>query len=79
MIGNIKFTVPEKCPCCGAKWSGGCQVPRKPMPDNARVFYNCGASLSIKRRLERYAITLLFKSCNCLECEPDQLLQYNPL
>lgn len=38
--------VPEKCLACGADWSGGHQLPGKPMKVGLRVFYRCGASLS---------------------------------
>jgi len=40
--------VPENCMICGAPWMGGCQVPGERYPRKGlRVFYRCGASLSV--------------------------------
>lgn len=58
----MKVNVPEKCLYCGAKWSGGHQVPNKEMKKGLRVFYTCGASLSIYEQTEDHAL-LLFKNC----------------
>lgn len=39
---------PETCPICGSPWKGGCQVPGEPLPLGLRVFYVCGASVSVQ-------------------------------
>lgn len=40
--------VPEKCLICGAPWLGGCAVPGTRYPRaGLRVFFRCGASMSI--------------------------------
>lgn len=45
---NIKIKVPEKCLICNSKWIGGCQIPGYPFPKKGRrVFYECGASISV--------------------------------
>lgn len=40
--------VPDKCLICGADWSGGHRVPGKNMKEGLRVFYDCGASMSVE-------------------------------
>ena len=64
-MGNI--IVPDKCLSCGSDWMGGCQLPGKPFPFGVRVFYNCGASMSVKK-LSEDAFQILFKNC-CAEFE----------
>ncbi len=70
--------VPEKCLCCGALVSGGSDYPGKeftlrvdnrfgPEPRSGRVFYACGASMSVKG-LGSGAYSILFKNCCCDEC-----------
>ena len=59
--------VPECCMVCGSKYTGGSQVPQKPFKDKGeRVFYKCGASMSIKE-MKEYSDTayylILFKNC----------------
>jgi hypothetical protein len=39
--------VPEKSLCCGADYLGGHALPGQPMRFGLRVFYKCGASLSV--------------------------------
>lgn len=39
--------VPENCLCCGAKWIQGNERPGQPMKMGLRVFYECGASVSL--------------------------------
>lgn len=67
---KIQFKTPKVCPCCGAPWRGGSQIPGEPLPLGARVFYRCGASLSIKENIDGNALILLFKNCCCKSCEP---------
>ena len=44
--------VSDGCPICGAAWRGGCQVPGKPfLKLGARVFYECGGTVSVKEDL----------------------------
>ncbi len=38
---------PEKCLVCGADWNGGSVKPGEPMGEGKRVFYECGASMSV--------------------------------
>jgi hypothetical protein len=54
--------VPDKCLICKSKWIGGHQKPGKAMTLNLRVFYECGASMSI---MEVYdgCYLILFKNC----------------
>jgi hypothetical protein len=64
--GNKKrpmIKVPEKCLCCGAGYAGGCQLPGEEFPlTGLRVFYKCGASMSIKEAHD-YGYLILFKNC----------------
>lgn len=62
--------VPEYCLICGSKWKGGSQLPNKPFRDiGQRVFYECGASMSIKEsdvkkvNVPPYFYQILFKGC----------------
>lgn len=54
--------VPAKCLCCGAEYQGGHQLPEKPMKEGLRVFYQCGASMSVKVLFEG-VYQILFKNC----------------
>ncbi len=54
--------VPDNCLVCGAEWVGGCQLPGKPIAENARVFYRCGASMSAKILTEG-VYRILLKNC----------------
>lgn len=56
--------VPETCPACRCRWSGGHEIPNGRMQEGLRVFYDCGASLSCKH-LGDGAFQFLFKNCNC--------------
>ena len=58
---ETRFNVPETCLVCGAEWKGGHEVPGKPMKSGLRVFYLCGASLSVTVYEEGYS--LLLKGC----------------
>lgn len=62
MNKNMTILVPAKCLRCGAKWIGGHEIPGKPMKFQARVFYRCGAQMSIKRWSE-YGCDILFTNC----------------
>ena len=56
--------VPKNCLICGAEWIGGCAKPETPFPETGlRVFYKCGASMSIKEDLGDGAYLILFKNC----------------
>ena len=44
---NRNIKVPSGCLFCGAPWVDGSQVPGKKMKVGLRVFYKCGASLSV--------------------------------
>jgi hypothetical protein len=61
--GGPMIKVPKKCLCCGAGYAGGCQRPGKEFPSiGLRVFYKCGASMSIKESHD-YGYLILFKNC----------------
>lgn len=62
MSDSMTILVPAKCLRCGAKWTGGHEVPGKPMKFGLRVFYDCGASMSVKR-LRWGCCSILFKNC----------------
>ena len=64
-MATAKVIVPAKCLICGAEWRGGHQLPNKPMKVGLRVFYDCGASLSIKKEsmIEDGCYILLLKNC----------------
>ena len=48
MIGKkTAVDVPSICPCCGAKWKGDSGLPGDKMKFGARVFYDCGCSISV--------------------------------
>lgn len=76
MPDTILPLVPETCMICGAAWKGGCQVPGARFPKKGlRVFYDCGASLSVIDRekelgheghLEDYCYFLRLKNCHGL-------------
>ena len=59
----MKILVPEHCLFCGANWNGGHEIPGKEMKVGLRVFYECGASLSIKEEFPEGCF-LLTKNCN---------------
>jgi len=52
---------PQTCLICGARWSGGHQIPGMEMKEGLRVFFECGASMSYKCIDGVYQI--LFKNC----------------
>lgn len=60
---NNRPKVPKKCLGCGARYLGGHAWMGEPMKDGLRVFYKCGASLSIKENLGDGVYLLLFKNC----------------
>lgn len=62
--GSVLPLVPEACLFCGAAYKGGCEVPGKPFPKvGVRVFYECGASISVWCDLGDGAVHLLTKNC----------------
>lgn len=61
-------TVPEKSLCCGSDYYGGHEVPGKKMKFGLRVFYRCGASLSVHTKAQDGAWLLLSKNC----CKDDK-------
>ena len=65
---KYEVKVPKYCLYCGAGWKGGHQVPGSIMKLGLRVFYFCGASLSITEQTEDYC-RLLFKNCGKQEEE----------
>lgn len=57
-------TVPHKSLCCGSDYLGGHEIPGKPMKPGLRVFYRCGASLSVHHNAGNdRAWMLLSKNC----------------
>lgn len=70
---ETKIKAPAKCLVCGAKWAGGSCRPGERMKESYRVFYGCGASMSVKSPLKEYdAISpyhILFKNCCSEETE----------
>jgi len=61
-FGKYSIKVPKKCLYCGSEWIGGHEIPNKLMKPGLRVFYKCGASLSIRESNDIYCL-LLFKNC----------------
>lgn len=61
-MADMTILVPAKCLCCGAKWTGGHEVPGKPMKFRVRIFYDCGAQMSITRH-SKYGCSILFTNC----------------
>ena len=56
--------VPKTCMVCDADWVGGCAEPGDEFPDvGLRVFYDCGASISIGENLGDGAYLVLVKNC----------------
>lgn len=54
--------VPKHCLICGSDYMGGHELPDKPMREGLRVFYICGASMSMKM-LSEGVYQILFKNC----------------
>lgn len=58
---------PDKCLICGSPWMGGCARPGGALIPGARVYYDCGCSLSAKilqthtARIDGY--TILITNC----------------
>lgn len=74
--------VPEYCPICQAKYVGGHAAAGTRMKIGLRVFYDCGASLSIKKGdVEEGVYHLLLKNCWCdenvKEISPDFIAEEN--
>jgi hypothetical protein len=66
-IASLMPLVPETCMICGAKWMGGHERPGHRMRPGLRVFYDCGASLSVREGYHEGAFHLLLKNCWCEE------------
>ena len=62
---------PEVCPNCGAKYSGGSTAPGDELKPDLRVFYICGASISMKLRPDNKL--LMLKNCSKL---PESVKRY---
>ena len=62
---------PETCPNCGAKYSGGSTAPGDAMKPDLRVFYICGASISMQLRPDNKL--LMLKNCSKL---PESVKRY---
>lgn len=68
--------IQDKCLICGAPWKGGCGKPGDRYPKlGLRVFYDCGASMSVVDRAKEllgheeyvddgYCYFLRLKNCN---------------
>ena len=68
--------IPETCIICGASWKGGCERSGHRFPKlGVRVFYDCGASMSLIDRAKEwadhenyvedgYCYFIRFKNCN---------------
>ncbi len=60
----MNIHAPEKCLVCGAGWIGGHCSPGDPMQDGLRIFFWCGASMSVKPVGAVDGIFhILFKNC----------------
>ena len=62
IIPNLTIKVPGICLLCDAPYQGGHELPYHKMQKGLRIFYSCGASLSIKESNQDYCL-LLFKGC----------------
>ena len=62
--------VPRNCLVCGDKYLGGHELPDYPMREGLRVFYRCGASMSVKI-LDEGVYQILFKNCQATQKEKD--------
>ncbi len=60
--------VPEKCLICGSEYMGGHETPSSIMREGLRVFYQCGASMSVKI-LSDGVFQILFKNCQATNRE----------
>jgi hypothetical protein len=58
----LKIRVPEKCLICGAEYRGGHALPNEKMEFGKRVFYDCGASMSVNA-LDENTYQILYKNC----------------
>jgi len=55
---------PKKCLICNAKYSGGHCLRSQRMREGMRVFYKCGASMSVTTLDKECAVyQILFKNC----------------
>ena len=64
---QTKVRVPQHCMSCGAGYTGGHQIPEQHMTLGLRIFYRCGASLSVAEDLGDGCYMLRFKNCSGLE------------
>jgi len=53
---------PSHCFICGSQYSGGHVLPGEKMKDGLRIFFGCGASMSVKI-LVPSVYSILFKNC----------------
>jgi len=54
--------VPSKCLICGSEYIGGHEWIAEPMKEGLRVFFKCGASMSVRVIMEG-VYKILFKNC----------------
>ena len=62
-IVDTGIRVPPKCLVCKSMWVGGHSTPGNIMSEGLRVFYECGASMSVKKVLAEGCYQILFKNC----------------
>lgn len=61
--------VPDKCLICGARYIGGHATPKEAMSVGLRVWYECGAVMSIKPDAQIFEDTYYLKIHNCSQGE----------
>ena len=62
MAKQTKIKAPAHCLVCGADYAGGHGLPFGRMTKGLRVFYKCGASMSVQTETEMAGF-ILFKNC----------------
>ena len=59
-----RVMAPKECPICCAKWYSGHAEPMTQMEEGLRIWFACGASLSVRSLDdEGYSYTILIKGC----------------
>ena len=68
---------PGVCLCCGGAYRGGHVLPGDSMKFGLRVFYDCGASLSVRESLGDGYYHLLLKCPNAVNLPVNTIDTFN--